>query len=259
MPRARLALCALAAVLLSAGCNRDDMIRKFATAEDEKVARVCIDTLRKGRLDEIEARLHPSIDRTKAHGELVKMLAAVPPGEPDAVKLIGVHKNINNGVRSADLVYQYTYGKKYLEMGCITISDGPQTILGIEVRPLPASYDELSRFVLTGKSFFQYLVLLAGVVFIVMSLLALIRCIVDRNLRRKWLWILFILFGIGKLSMDWNTGAWDFHPLYFLLFSVSADSPGYGWTVSIALPVGAAVYLARRALNHRAASRSNDG
>jgi hypothetical protein len=45
-----------------------------------------------------------------------------------------------------------------------------------------------------------------------------------------------------------------------LPFSVSAVSRGYaGWVLSIALPVGAAVYLARRWLNHRAAARSKAG
>jgi hypothetical protein len=79
-----------------------------------------------------------------------------------------------------------------------------------------------------------------------------------RGLRRKWLWFIFILFGIGQLSVDWNSGAWEFSPLHFLLFSASAVSPGYGpWVVSTALPLGAAWYLARRFLNHRAAERSN--
>jgi hypothetical protein len=78
--------------------------------------------------------------------------------------------------------------------------------------------------------------------------------------RRKWLWIIFILFGIGQLSVDWNSGAWQFSPVHFLLFSASAVAPGYGsWVVSTAFPVGAAWYLIRRFLNHRAAGRSNGG
>jgi hypothetical protein len=53
--------------------------------------------------------------------------------------------------------------------------------------------------------------------------------------------------------MNWNSGAWEFSALHFLLFSASAVPPGYGpW-------VGAAWYLVRRFLNHRAAARSNGG
>ncbi len=260
MSLVRFALCALTVMILASACNRDDMLKKFASDQDEKVARECIDALRHGKLDELEARLHPSLNRQQAHTELLKMQAMLPPGEPDAVKLIGAHKNINNGVHSANIVYQYTYGPRFWMMGCVTISDEAHTILAIEVRALPTSYEEMSRFELRGKSAFQYGVLVAAVVFIVMTLVALIRCIMDKNLRRKWLWILFILLGFGQLSVDWNTGASEFHSLYLLLFSASAESSGYGpWIVSIALPVGAAVYLIRRFLNHRAALRSNVG
>jgi len=255
-----MALCALAALLLAAGCNRDDMLKKFASDQDEKVARECIDTLRHGKLDELEARLHPSLRTEQAHAEILKMQAAVPAGEPDAVKLVGAWQNVNNGVHSANLTYEYAYGTRFVMMRCATVSDAAHTIVGIEVRPLPASFDEMSRFKLGGRSAFQYAVLLAAILFVAMSVVALIGCIVDKNLRRKWLWILFILFGIGKLSIDWNTGAWEYSPLNLLLFSASAVSPGYGpWVVSVALPLGAAVYLTRRYLNHRSALRSNGG
>lgn len=260
MSRVRLILGALAALLLVAGCNRDDMLKKFASDQDEKVARECIDSLRRGKLDELEARLHPSMRTAQVHAEILKMKAAVPPGEPDAVKLVGAWQNVTNGIHSANLTYEYAYGAHFVMMRCATIADAAHTIVGIEVRPLPASFDEMSRFKLGGKSAFQYAVLFAAILFVVTSVVALIRCIVEKNLRRKWLWILFILFGIGKLSVDWNSGAWEYSPLNLLLFSGSAVSPGYGpWVVSVALPLGAAVYLARRYMNHRSAMRSNGG
>lgn len=260
MSRVRLVLSALVSVLLVAACNRDDMLRQFASDADEKVARECIDAVRHGKLDEIEARLQPSLKNDHTHAELLKMVAAVPAGEPDAVKLVGAQKYLNNGVHSTNLTYEYRYGTHYFMMNCATIADAPHTIIGLSVNPLKASLEESSAFDLKGKSAWQYTVLLAGIVFMVMTLVALIRCIMDKTLRRKWLWILFILIGIGELSINWTTGASEFHPLYFLLFSASAVSPGYGpWTVSVALPVGAAVYLVRRYLNHRSALRSNGG
>jgi len=259
MSRARILWCALAALVFIAGCDRDELLRKFASPADEKVARQCIDSMRHGNLEEIEASLDPGLKGAEAHAQLLKMVSTLPPREPDAVKLVGAHKSIDNGVHSANLTYQYSYGTRHFMINCAWRIDGERrVILGLQVKPLSASLDEISRFELGGKSALQYGVLIAALVFLGMSLVALIRCIMEKGLRRKWLWIIFILFGIGQLSVDWNSGAWEFSPLHLLLFSASAVSPGYGpWVVSIALPVGAAWYLLRRFLNHRAAERSN--
>ena len=259
MSRAWIFCCALGALVFIAGCDRDQLLRKFASPADEKVARQCIDTMRHGRLQEIETSLDPGLKGAEAHAQLLKMVATLPAREPDAVKLVGANQNFDNGVRSSNLTYQYSYGLQHFMINCAWRIDGERrVILGMEVKPLAASLDEISRFDLQGKTALQYGVLLAALVFLGMSLVALIRCIMDKGLRRKWLWIIFILFGIGQLSVDWNSGAWEFSPLHFLLFSASAVSPGYGpWVVSTALPLGAAWYLARRFLNHRAAERSN--
>jgi hypothetical protein len=259
MSRARIIWCALAALVFLAGCDRDEVLRKFASPADEKVARQCIDTMRHGRLEEIEASLEPGLKGAQAHAQLLQMMASLPPREPDAVKLVGASQNFNNGVRSSNLTYQYSYGTQHFMINCAWRMDGERRVIfGMEVKPLAASLEETSRFDLQGKSALQYGVLIGALVCLGMSLLALILCIMEKGLRRKWLWILFILFGIGQLSVDWNSGAQEFSPLHLLLFSASAVSPGYGpWVVSIAFPLGAAWYLARRVLNHWAADRSN--
>jgi asparagine N-glycosylation enzyme membrane subunit Stt3 len=65
--------------------------------------------------------------------------------------------------------------------------------------------------------------------------------------RRKWLWILFILFGFGKLSINWTTGQWGVMVLAAQLFSASAAAAYFGpWIVSVSLPVGAVLFLIKR-------------
>jgi hypothetical protein len=248
-------------MLAGAGCSQEEMLRKIASDEDQKVARQCIDTFRNGNLAGIEARLDPSLKGADTHAALVQMAAMLPPGSPDAVKLVGANLDRRNDARSMNLTYQYAWGQQFFLINCATRTQGEERIIfGLNVQQLDGSVEQQGRFELKGKSPFQYTVLLAAVVFLVLSLVALFRCILEKDLRRKWLWIIFILFGIGQLSVNWNSGAWEFSALHFLLFSASAVSPGYGpWVVSVALPVGAAWYLVRRFLNHRAAARSNGG
>lgn len=261
MSRARIVWCALAALTVIGGCNRDDMLKKFASDQDQKVARQCIDTLRHRNFAEIEARLDPSLRSPDTRALLEKAANLLPPREPDAVILVGAQLNTADGVRSSNLTYQFSYGEQHFMINCATRAEGKARIIfGLTVNVLEGSLEQQSRFDLKGKSGLQYSVLIAGIVFLVLSLVALIRCIMEKNLRRKWLWIICILFGIGQLSVNWNSGTWEFSPVHLLLFSASALSPGYGpWVVSVALPVGAAWYLIRRFLNHRAAARSNVG
>ena len=65
--------------------------------------------------------------------------------------------------------------------------------------------------------------------------------------RRKWLWILFIIFGIGKFSVNWTTGQWGVQFFALQLFSASSYSDLYGpWIISASLPIGAVIFLLRR-------------
>jgi hypothetical protein len=133
-------------------------------------------------------------------------------------------------------------------------------IVALNVQELEFPLEEQAGFSLEGKTPAEYALLLAAIVFAVLTLVALIVCVLEKGLQRKWLWIIFILVGFGQLSVYWNAGTWRFAAAHLTLFSAGAVSRGYGgWVISVGLPVGAAVYLARWFLNHRAAARSKVG
>ncbi len=68
--------------------------------------------------------------------------------------------------------------------------------------------------------------------------------------KRKWLWIVFIPFGFGRLSFNWTTGRVLFNPLsvHFQLLGAAAVKHGLyaPWIISISVPLGAIVFLIRR-------------
>ncbi len=103
------------------------MLRKIASEEDQKVARQCIDTLRKGNVSEIEARLDPSLKGADTHAALAQMAAMLPPGNPDAVKLVGANLDKQNDTRSMNLTYQYTWGQQFFLINCATRTQGERT------------------------------------------------------------------------------------------------------------------------------------
>ena len=131
------------------------------------------------------------------------------------------------------------------------------TIVGISANSLEKPLEK-SGFELEGKSAKHYVILAAAILFVLISLVALIICIVERGLRRKWAWILFIIFGFGQLTLNWSTGETSFSLLSIHLFSAGTTADLYGaWMLFVALPVGAVWYLVRRFLNHPPPDRSD--
>lgn len=67
-----------------------------------------------------------------------------------------------------------------------------------------------------------------------------------RQASHDWAWIIFILLGIGKISINWATGEWTIVPLSIQLFSVPAFAAFNGpWIIAASLPLGAIMFIAR--------------
>lgn len=243
-----------AALLLLAACSQQEMLQKFSTPEDQAVARAYIDDLRGGRLDPIEAAADASIQGPNLHQTLLRMAEMFPAGEPVAVTLVGasrVHMSSfsdNTDKTTVNSTFEYDFGGKWVLVN-VVVQDkgGTKTITGFHVQPQALSLEQQNRFTLSGKSAYHYAVLAGAVAAAALSLYALVLCIRTPLRRRKWLWILFIVLGFGKVSVNWATGQWGVMPLAVQLFSASAMAQFYGpWIVSFSLPIGAVLFLIRR-------------
>jgi hypothetical protein len=258
--RWRLVFLPLLAVL-SAGCHPEKMLEQFASAADQKRAIELIEMMRHHDVAALESQFAPSIKTPELPQILEKMAAAMPAGEPRKRTLVGAYKNFSNGVASSNLTYQYDFGDRWFLVNCAYAESGPDKgIFGMQIQPLTAPLKAAPDFSLHGKSALQLGVLVAAMLALVLTLVALIRCIRERGLRKKWLWVLFILIGAMQLQVDWTSGAWQFNYFTILLFSASAVFQPYGsWVVSVALPVGALFYMARSIWNHPRPQLSNPG
>jgi hypothetical protein len=240
----------LAAVVLviGSGCSRQELAHRFASPQSEAAAKQYIDYLREGNFAKIEASADPSIQSPTLPATLRRMAGLIPPGTPNSIKLVGAQSWYQSGSTTQNLTFEYGFDGKWVLLNVATKEAlGHSTLVGLHVYDLGRSLEEQNRFTLSGKSPIQYAVLALVVIFPLLTLCSLITCVKTKLSGRKWPWILFILVGVGRFSVNWTTGAWTVAPLTVQLFSASAVEPLYGpWTLALSIPLGATLFLFRR-------------
>lgn len=240
-------------------CSQEELIQKFSSPEDQAMAKSYIDRLRARSFDEIEEALDPSIRTANIRETLVKMADLVPNQEPTSVKIVGAHSFSASDAKTVNTTFEYNFGDKWLLANvAVRERQGTKTIVGFNVNPISQSLETQNRFTLAGKGAIQYSVLIAAIAAALLTLYSLVICAKTKFPKRKWLWVLFILVGFGKLAVNWTTGEWGIAPLSVQLFSAAAMAPLYGpWTIAVSLPLGAIVFLLFKRTRLEQALRAN--
>ena len=113
----------------------------------------------------------------------------------------------------------------------------------IFIRRASASQREINRLTLSGKSPRHFVVLLWFLLVPLFVVGTVIVCLRTPIPRRKWLWILIILFiGVVKITFNWTSGHYSsfyFLTVHFLSVSATTASPHSPWHVSLSFPFGA--------------------
>ena len=249
MKRPILASVGLAGLFLAvlSGCNQAALMKIVVPQEDEAITRRYVDDLRQNRLDQIERDMDPVLKDSSLHGTLASMAAMFPAAEPVSTKVVGFRSFFGNG-RGAEITLEYEFPQKWLLAEVVTHRNGAvTTIVGFHITPMADSLENLNRFTLVGKGTSQYAILSLAVLAPLFSLFAFIVCIKTTMGKKKWLWLIFILLGIGKLVVNWTTGEMFFTPVAIQLPPAGANAQLYGpWLVYVSMPLGAIIFLMMR-------------
>lgn len=240
--------------LLFTGCFRlsTQLYEKLADDKKEAIAQAYVQKLKDGRLNELAGELQPllKIDLGTVIGKLDHARSFIPSGEPHQIDLVGFNINYLNGETRNQFVYQYGYAERWI-VATVTWrelpNDGTQ-LQGIFINALPGPLQEINAFTFRGKTLRHYVFGILAVVIPVFSLTTLIVCIRTKFTGRKWPWILFILAGLGGLSLNWTTGQIGFTVLKITLLGSTALTAGaYApWVLTLSLPLGAICFWLRR-------------
>jgi hypothetical protein len=237
---------------LLAGCDQKALLQKFVPKDDDAFARRFLDAVRAGDYDAADQMLDAALRGAKSASGLHDLNRVLAHGEPLSVEVIGCNVFTNASTqgttRTTNLSYQIHFSDSWAA-GNVALGHpgGAMSVLGSHFQPVPDSLEALNRFTLTGKSMVHYLVFAACIAVPAFILVALVVCIRSR-IRRKWLWIIFILLGFVQSRLDWASGHVEVQPISFALFGASAFKPGpYApWTLGFSIPVGAIIFLVFR-------------
>jgi hypothetical protein len=255
-------------VLKPFGYDRAKLLRMTVSEEDETFARAYLENIRQRRFEQIENDLDPGASNSNAHDNLAKMAAVFPQRAPASTKLV-VARVIHHADSSttSNLVFEYGFalaaqpiggtsdlnsGEWLLAEVVVQTVGSKRTVERLTLTPIPEPLEAVNAFTLEGKGFSQNAGLLLAIFVVGFSTYAFVQCIRAKGLRKRWVWLVLILIGVCKFTVNWTTGEWFFTPLAIDFIPSQMFCTPYGpWIVSVGIPLGAVAFLLREQYQQR--------
>jgi len=234
------------------GCKPNDLLRntvnRMAPDDDEALAMECLTALRARDFETVIGQLDPQVIKPGIESKMLPVADMLAQGEPLSVELVGCRIFSTPDKRRSNLTYQYHFTNAWI-LATITIDTIGENkkVFAVSVNPIPKSLGELNAFTLVGKSVRHYVLLSFAVIIPVFIIWTIILC-ARAKVRKKWLWIIFILIGITKLNLNWTSGQMGFQPIAFQIPGVGMMKMGpYApWILTVSFPLGAILFLIKR-------------
>jgi hypothetical protein len=189
-----------------------------------------------------EAAVHPAHRGPEAWAALAGLASALRGRAPDSVRALNASWFLSGDMRRTIVTYELAFPDHWvLAEVSVLDSAGNVGVIAARTNEVPRAAAAANALTLRGKPPRHFLLALAMLVvplFIVVTAVQVWRS----RMHRRWLWTVVALVGVGKLSMNWTTGALGFQPLYAQLLGagiVRNGAPYMPWLVSVSVPVGA--------------------
>ena len=239
-------------LLVVCGCNPNDFLRntmdRMAPDDDEALAKECLSALRAGDFKTVTEQLDPQFVKPGIESNLAQVAAMLDHGEPLSLELVGCNVFSTPEKKRSHLTYQYQFTNAWV-LAAVTIDTigGSKKVFGVNVNPIPKSLGELNAFTLSGKGIQHYVLLALAVAIPIFIIWTVVLC-ARTKIRKKWLWIIFILFGIAKINLNWTTGQMGFQPIAFQIPGAGMAKMGLyaPWILTVSFPLGAILFLIKR-------------
>jgi hypothetical protein len=232
------------------GCNYDETLEKMAPKEESAFAKNYLESVRLRNFVEVKKHLGPELLTPDIERKLTEVSDYFPPGEPIAIKLVGSNVFTSAKHWQANLTFQYQFNDGWAIANVLLVRENEEesVVKGLHVYRSALPLEEIHKFSLQKKSVVHYSFLFFLVATLALILYALIICIKTPINKRKWLWIVFVLVGVGGFNINWTTGETFTQLVSVHLLGIGARTAGpYApWIVTFSIPFGALVFLFKR-------------
>jgi hypothetical protein len=236
----------LAALALAlAGCSAAALAKKMAPQDVQAASEETMADLRAAHYDALNHRLVAALRVQDHSADFRRMAAFIPPDGELGSHIAGFFFQTGTAGARYDITYEYQFAHTWVVARFAWVRDPAGLALAdLHVNSQADSLEEQTAFTLRGLQAPQVTVLILGPLAALFSLCVLVKCIRTPQLRRKWLWVIFILVGFGGFNVNWATAQWSvgFFELRLLSFSAFAMA-GQPWVLTVSVPVGAVVFL----------------
>lgn len=204
--------------------------------------------IRKGDVQALTARFAPEAKSSTTTAQLAQVQRLVPKEEPRSRKVVGTSTVFINGAATLATIDEYDYGDRVVRVDARLhrAGSGPWEIQGFHVQLASAKALEANNFNFFQKSARHYLILAITVGVPLLMTIAVVKVLRTQELRHKWLWVLLALLGLGKVQMNWATGAFAYQiaTAQLIGFGVLRGPSSFDpWFLTFTLPIGALLIL----------------
>ena len=233
-------------LLLVAGCEPSMQAISSKSAADP-VARRTIELVQLGRTVEALVNFEPSVLPNNAVEVFAGMRRVLPESSTASIELVfwrWFKSLVQDRVDETCVFHVKGRARSALVFITARTESGKTLLTGFRAQAAPANLWDANPFRLRGMSLVQYALLISAVIVPLFMLGTALACVRSTR-RRKWLWVPFIIVGIGKFGVQCVAGGQFFlQPLMFQLLGVTVFKfPVYEpWVVAVSLPLGALVY-----------------
>lgn len=229
--------------LLLVGCKLDETARATMPPDAVLTADLALERYLSGDATGLRLLSTDELASTAADDALAELFGFRGTGQVVATAIIGARVAASTATGTiVTVIYSVELADRNLVVTIITQEVADRFLLGgLSVNVVekgPAGVPALS---FKNASFVHYLTLTVFVGIPLLVLGTLIDCIRRKDVKRRILWCLFILFGVGSLTFAWSTGDFGLRLLQFQLFSVALRIP-YDWVFEFSVPVGAIMW-----------------
>ncbi|SIN70003.1 hypothetical protein SAMN05444394_0889 [Algoriphagus halophilus] len=232
-------------------CNPNIELSKIVPTEVDQFARTFITDIQQNQIDECLTKVAENMQNEEGRTFMSNIASGISSLQLDSLNMInGRYTSFmgDNPTTNYIVEYEQELDEQSIYFFFNILKEGNKlTVTGFDARWMEAPLSKIHAFTFSGKPAINYIffiLAIASVGFVIFTLVAAIRT----PMKRKWLWIIGILFTFIKFKLNWTTSEFDFQLISFQLLGAGFSKSGLvaPWFLTFSVPVFAIAFWIKK-------------